>query len=380
MICVHIRHNFARNQENRLMQKIKLLLAFFILASTSLFAQDEIEVVNIENPAVQAYMADSTYYKNSDFRVSVISKYYNKELYGPDLDRPQGKKVKWTPTTGAENISEVRITVSESKDYSSPFIHNPSSKSADSYEIKNCIPGRVYYYKVEEFLKDGSVTEVANGVFRTVGQVRMIQVLNAHNVRDIGGWMTLYGVPVKYGRLYRSGSLDAIKPAGRQDFAVNLNVGAELDLRSESRLKKSKLGDDKDLLVLAHSDYMSGVKRKNHLYVKDLAWIVERLREGKNVDWHCAIGCDRCGTLSFLIEGLLGLNEIDLGRDYELSTLSKFKRLRRSVKEMINYIKTFGGEGDNLAQCFYNYWLSIGASREDMDYLLEVMLDYPEKR
>ncbi|MCQ2290369.1 MAG: hypothetical protein MJZ63_03720, partial [Muribaculaceae bacterium] len=97
------------------MRKINFLLAFFILASTPLFAQGDIEVVNIENPAVQAYMADSTYYNNSDFRVSVISKYYNKELYGPDLDRPQGKKVTWTPTTAAENISEVRITVSENK-------------------------------------------------------------------------------------------------------------------------------------------------------------------------------------------------------------------------------------------------------------------------
>ena len=98
------------------------------------------------------------------------------------------------------------------------------------------------------------------------------------------------------------------------------------------------------------------------------------MREGKNVNWHCAIGCDRCGTLSFLIEGLLGVNEIDLGRDYELSSFKNHKRPRGHVSGWIKYIKTFGGEGDNLAQCFYNYWLSIGASREDMNYLITEML------
>ena len=99
--------------------------------------------------------------------------------------------------------------------------------------------------------------------------------------------------------------------------------------------------------------------------------------EGKNVDWHCAIGCDRCGTVSFLIEGLLGMYELDLCRDYELSTLSlgrNNKRTRGSLKGMINFIKNYGPDND-LKQCFYNYWRSIGMEKDELDYFIYLMLD-----
>lgn len=355
------------------MKRISAMLLAMVVWSMALCADDTIEVVNIENPAVRAYMADDTYANTSSYGVSVVSTYANSGIYGENLDRPSGKVVKWTPTTDADNISEIVVTTGDYPEFTNVMTFYPAPTDT-VYEIMNMIPGKEYHYKVEEVLHSGKVTVVAKGKFRTIGQVRMIWVENARNIRDIGGWPTQYGVPVKYGRLYRSASLDAIKAVGRHDFATNLNVGAELDLRSESRLKKSKLGDDKDLMVLAHQAGTKGLKGKNYVYPRDLAWIVARMREGKNVNWHCAIGCDRCGTLSFLIEGLLGVNEIDLGRDYELSSFKNHKRPRGHVSGWIKYIKTFGGEGDNLAQCFYNYWLSIGASREDMNYLITEML------
>ena len=354
-----------------------MILTLFVVMH--LWGQDTIEVVNIENQAVQDYMEDAkkTYEENPDYLVSVITTYNSAEKYGPNLDKPQGKLIQWIPSTTGERIKEVRITVSENHDYSDAYIFHPDYKWDSSFVICNLFPNCVYYYKVEEFLNNGTKTEMTSGEFRTTGQVRMIQVPNCKNIRDLGGWPTQYGVPVKYGRLYRSGSLDRINSDGRKIFVDDLNVLAELDLRHEVDHNTSFLGKDKYYLRIPHEAYMKGLTQQNSVYATDLMWIIDRMKENKSVDFHCAIGCDRCGTLSFLIEGLLGLNELDLCRDYELSTFSlseKNKRVRIHVKNLIDHIRTYGPE-DNLAQCFYNYWLSIGMGGEDLDYFLQEMLD-----
>ncbi len=219
------------------------------LSAVQMSAQSGIEVVNIENPAVRAYMADSTYFVEPNYKVNIVRQYYDTRLYGDHLDRPSGKKVSWTTSTPAGDIQQVRVTVSESKDFSHPAVHYLDDVEKTTYEIKNLIPKRVYYYKVEEKRADGTVHRMAQGMFRTVGQVRMIEVEGARNVRDLGGWKSIYGATVRYGRLFRSANLDQIKQEGRHEFAGNMNVNAELDLRKESRLKESALGSDADFLL-----------------------------------------------------------------------------------------------------------------------------------
>lgn len=367
----------------------KIISSFLIfLIAFQVLGKVNIEVVNIENKAVQDYMADAqrTYTDSTDYRVSVITKYNDSNKYGKKLYWPAGKLVTWTPSATPDKIREVRITVSLKEDFTDSVTHNPDPKTAQtfttsgSYVIRNLLPNKKYYYKVEEFHYNGDRVIMDYGFFRTIGQVRMIQVRNSSNVRDIGGWMTQYGKPVRYGKLYRSASLETMTREGRHDFVDNLKVVAELDLRHETKRQTSALGADKDYLRLAHGSYTSGISEKYRVYVTDLRWIIARMREHKNVDWHCAIGCDRCGTLSFLIEGLLGLNEMDLCRDYELSTLSLGKnnrRVRSPLKSMISHIKSYGPKND-LARCFYNYWLHIGMNREELDYFLREMLGIPD--
>lgn len=356
------------------MKKILLLLALAL--SLNAAAQDDIEVINIENRAVRAFLADSTYWHNNDYKVSVAAKYKDVK-YNPELEKPNGKKVTWQPTTQAMNIEEIRITVSENSDYSNAVTHNPSKLNVSTYTIRNMEPNKTYYYKVEEFCKDGRKTEVAKGVFRTEGRLRMIEVRGSHNVRDIGGWPSMIGEgsTIKYGYLFRSGNLDKITAEGRHDFATNLNVGGELDLRAGSKLTSSKLGEDKGLLVQGHWSGSAGMMNNNKVYPKDLSFIVKHLKEGKGVDWHCAIGCDRCGALSFLLEGLLGMNEQDLARDYELSNFAGHDRPRNVLSSMIRNVRKYGTGDDKLSDCFYKYWLSIGANKEEMDYFINFMLD-----
>lgn len=336
--------------------------------------REQMEVVNIMHPLLQAYMEDSTYFYTSSMDTSVIARYYKPEL-GVRLDHPQGKRVKWHTTLSADKLQDVRISLSETPDYAEAQTFFPSVNDT-TYVIKNLLPYRQYFYKVEEMDKDSVFAILTRGVFRTIGQVRMIRVDGARNVRDIGGWSTQFGIPIRYGLLYRSGRLDNVTPTGIHLFKENLGVGAELDLRSESKLKASPLGKDVSFVRLVSDSYTGYLQKGKKRLGEDVTWIINRLREGKCVDWHCAVGCDRCGTLSLLIEGVLGVSEIDLCRDYELSCFAAHKRYRshKGFRTMIPYIKRFGPT-DDLAQCFFNYLIEAGVKQDDLFYLRSIMLD-----
>jgi len=197
-------------------------------------------------------------------------------------------------------------------------------------------------------------------------------------VRDIGGWPTSFGVPIRYGKLFRSAHLDEVTPEGYHDLVENLNVTAELDLRGlfrrEPHLKASRMGENIDFIRIVADSY--GLSSQCEKYAQALIWIISRLREGKSVDWHCGVGCDRCGTLSFLIEGVLGMSEVDLCRDYELSSLKGHKRYRGHVgfRKLLPWMKNHWPDTD-LTQCFYNYWIESGVSEADIEYLRSVMLE-----
>ena len=339
-----------------------------------------IEIVNIENPAVAAYMADSTYFFVSDYDSSVVLKYATPDFYPNRRDIPNGKVVTWEPSDSTYDIAEIRITVSENDVFEGGYTYNPKSLDASSYTIYNLLPSKYYYYKVEEILSDSSVIEKTRGEFRTVGQVRMINVDGCRNVRDFGGWKTQFGTRIRYGKLFRSGNMDEVTPWGINDFKNNLNVTAELDLRGVKQYN-STLGPDVKFISYNNGYYLSALTKHGSTYLKDFNWIIARMREDRSVDWHCQIGCDRCGTFSFLIGGLLGMTEIDLCRDYEMSSFADHARPRSfdgedsgTFASLIPYIKFFGPK-DDLAQCFYNYFVHIGAKPEDIDYFRSEMLE-----
>lgn len=78
---------------------------------------------------------------------------------------------------------------------------------------------------------------------------------------------------------------------------------------------------------------------------------------------HCQGGCDRTGTLAFLLLGLLGVSESDLAKEYELSSFSVIGlgRLRNTVKAvdvydysgMVAAIKQY--PGSTIADKFYSF-------------------------
>ena len=69
-------------------------------------------------------------------------------------------------------------------------------------------------------------------------------------------------------------------------------------------------------------------------------------RENYPVLFHCSGGRDRTGTLAFLLNGLLGVEEDDLCRDWETSVFSDqgMKFNSGNIQRLLDYLKMMPGE------------------------------------
>lgn len=346
---------------------LPIILSFFAVLTT--FGQPE---YSIENNAVTSFLADRTYEKNTNYSTTVVTNYNSSSYYSGARHRPVPVTITWTRNASVQGQS---VIISANEDYSSPITFSVAA-NATSLSIYNLLPNVIYYYKVVGTTTNGTSVVEAENAFRTAGQVRMIYVDGVNNVRDLGGWPTSFGTPVKYERVYRGANLDAITPSGRDDFYGQVGVRAELDLRraDETTIKSSPLGPDVNYIRTSTTEYYNGMANQPATLISDFKWIVENLRQGRPVMFHCLIGADRTGTLAFMQEGVLGLNEANLCRDYELTTFSvSGNRLRTQLAEMVSYVKTFGG--NTLQQKFYNYLLSKGMTHEELDDYIAIMLD-----
>ena len=223
-------------------------------------------------------------------------------------------------------------------------------------ELYNLIPGRTYYWKVRGTYSNDT-SEV--GSFTTKqSAVRAISVDGVSNVRDLGGYKVGSG-NVNYGLLYRGGKLngtvngEAVTDEGKATMLNRLGIKTEIDLRSESddggqtrnavggnvKYVKIPLGQYANVIDyeawqnLGKDKVSGGYDANNKNAIKQL---FELLADERNypVYFHCNAGADRTGTLALLINGLLGVDEQSLIKDYELTTFSRYgRRLRSGVSE-----------------------------------------------
>ncbi|MBO4840597.1 MAG: tyrosine-protein phosphatase [Bacteroidaceae bacterium] len=336
-------------------------------AQSGKFEQD----FNIENIRVREYMAEVTYTKEDD------SKFEKYNIVPPTRrDTPEPATIFWTRN---ENATAQYITWSTNADFA-----NATPVEVDNsntyYEIFNLIPGQTYYYKVTATV-DGNDTEIINSSFTTSGQLRQIKANGGGNIRDLGGWSTISGKPIKYGLIYRGAEWNGKYNLTEDGITALRAVGikAELDLRSDNEalyIDKSPLGNDVTYIRIHNADYYeSGVQSRKDLYKKDFEFVFDCLKKDKPVFFHCHIGADRTGTLAFLIEGLLGVSVSDMYKEYELTSFSYFntERLKKNIDGLFEYINTLDGE--TLTDKFYTYChKELGLSAKDIaDFRMKML-------
>ena len=119
-------------------------------------------------------------------------------------------------------------------------------------------------------------------------------------------------------------------------------------------------------------------------------FVVNCLRDGKPVYFHCAAGRDRTGTLAILLLGTLGVSESDMAKDYELTYFSPadwsmseddngnpvYKHTRNNYSYP-SVRKTIFKETDSgtYQERIEKYLLKIGVAQKDIDDLRKIMLE-----
>ena len=325
---------------------------------------------NLENVRVREFVHDFTYTAAASSRVSS----YN---VAPPArrDQPAPAMVFWTRDKDDDVTVSQRVVWSLDSTFASSNYINVDSLQT-SCEIYNLIPGNTYYYKVIGTLSDGTERELVSSSFTTSGQVRQIKANSAANIRDLGGWNTASGYPVLYGKVYRGAEFNGthdIEPEDALILKKDVGIRSELDLRYDSEAKnisQSPLGSGVSYKRIAHTwndVYYDGMTKTRNLYKQDLQYVMTCVKANRPVYFHCAIGADRTGTLAFIIEGLLGVSESDIYKDYEITTFSYYDtgRSKSQLSKQMSYIK--GIKGISLEEKFFKYCTdSMGLKPADL--------------
>lgn len=346
-------------------------------------------VANIENVRARQFL-ENTDYSRPD-APSVIGNYFKPAP--PRLDIPHSIGV----PVPADKVKDAVVKYALKQDFSDAKSWLVLDGSDMAY-MPNLVPGNTYYFKVEagsEILTQGKV--------HVEGTVRMVYAPSINNIRDIGGWKVMDGRTVRYGKIFRGGEVNGLHQSEKDDrqVLIDLGVGAEIDLRKDNNydsagggVGRCEFGFGKDDYFLREGGYDCKVE---HLKDADSkarfkAWfpfIVNHLKEGKSIYYHCVWGADRTGLVSVLLEGLLGFSQEQMNLEYELTSLS-FAGLRPKGgyedgdhQDLIEYIKTFDGKEiaqrqgreEMLRDKFDTYWIQeVGITEEQIEEFRNIML------
>lgn len=237
------------------------------------------------------------------------------------------KTVVWHQCPEAVRNYLANVTYDPS-DYSTSQIANyaPASAVISNYKpIGQTAGGTVHYNEVPNVPTPFASGREA-GTLKPVDALRWIRTRDnsaeAWNVRDLGGW-ACDGGTVKYGLLIRGGRISA---ADRAVLVEQLGVQHEIDLRG----KEGRPSYDGD--VATESPLGSDVwftiadKAASYTLTPVATWqlylrcVIDAVTHREPVYFHCTAGADRTGTLACVLEGLLGMSQSDIDKDYELTT------------------------------------------------------------
>lgn len=121
--------------------------------------------------------------------------------------------------------------------------------------------------------------------------------------------------------------------------------------------------------------YNGDILINNKLMVKQ---IFEIMGDESNypIIYHCNIGTDRTGLITYLVNGLLGVDQDDLFMDYEFSNLGNISGTRKRSGIKSTYVATINSaKGDTLSEKIANYLLSIGVNQIQFDTIVDMFTE-----
>lgn len=263
-------------------------------------------------------------------------------------------------------------------DYSTSQIakYAPATAVTANYRpIGKTLRGKTYYNQVPGVETPFAATGKA-GTLKPLDFLRYIQT-NTWNVRDLGGW-ACDGGTVKYGLLFRGGEPSS---ADYNVLVKELGIKYDLNLRgsSEAPWTKSPLGDDVFFVKAEAYNWYSLTNVE--AWRINLRCVFDAVTHNEPVYFHCAAGADRTGTLACVLEGLLGMSQSDIDKDYELTTFysgsdTDANARRRNEAEWSGLISALNGKsGSTFRDKCVTFAAELGFTADEINAFRAAMID-----
>lgn len=221
------------------------------------------------------------------------------------------------------------------------------------------------------------------------------------NVRDLGGLPGIGGKTVRRGLVFRSAGLNnnakyrepgtkktlpkeqwegpgksRLDEETRKYLVETLGIKTDLDLRSEPEVFKmecSPLGKTVNWINISSSNY-SGMGKDSGREAFKKCFKVFLDRENYPIVFHCIAGADRTGSLACILNGLLGVEEDLLYRDWVYTWAQR--NAKPSEKHWPGLMGVFAKyEGATLNDRIEAYVLSCGFTKDDIKKFRSIMLE-----
>lgn len=233
-----------------------------------------------------------------------------------------------------------------------------SKSELEEYVEATAIPNKTLFV-IPPNKHDMPITNYAAYYIYDNGELRFYSYYpSGYNVRDLGGW-DCDGGSIKYGLLIRGGE---VNPVDKHLMVDEIGIRTEVRLLETSRQGIDYSAWDIDI-IKNPTDSVIASELNTVAWTELLKGIIGSVLHSKPVYFHCGQGADRTGSMSVMLEGLLGVNESDISKDYELTSFSPEVRKRNSAdyKGIINRIKSVGLLG-GLSDTFRNHCISFALS------------------
>ena len=248
-----------------------------------------------------------------------------------------------------------------------------------SAELPNLF--RATKYRVQVVTADEDASQGFE--FTTGDYPRTITMGGVHNVRDIGGFMTSYGVRTNQGLMYRGYYIDDksgghgvnYSAAAQQVQEEVMKIGLELDLQksSETNGRTSSCLDSEatpcEYKCRTLVSYENFLKPDSYQNLPEVLHDIAHADE-KHVYFHCWGGADRTGMLAFFINALCGVSYTDLIEDLELTTQTNNKRCHMHNSSSAHYPK--------FMNAFVNEWDGFDPDATVNENIEKWLLEVPE--
>lgn len=369
--------------------------ATVVTASTTYYAKwtyassDEIVSFNTTNDVMTVYYNNIASWKNdeSTFQANMQANFNNYNCKCKDNTCSTSGTVSCDKPKGYDTGIGEKINVYLSNETTKEKGNEVTYTLSDNGVIYNMIPGQVYYWELDS---DHSVY----GYVKAVSNRRILETGTVGNTRDLGGMKVdvnndgTYDGTLKYEKLFRGEKVGTSSLGAT--YLENLGVTEEVDLRASSERASGEVvvGALKQREMKHYQIDREHYPSYYNLTRSVVKEVMQDVVAGKNIYFHCRIGADRTGTIAYILEGLLGVNDEERLEDYELTFFSGLVNRHRfystdptssvSKTEKFVYMYNFMETNEDI----YN-WYMLGSEDDESENLLiqnfrNAMIDYYE--